>query len=346
MKRFIIFVFLFFMAAYAWADSVGVKVTPNGVKFPLGIDYANTPNWDTAVSIVNEDTGIDSHGVGDTSCEAVIRPSDKTKIDIAQCNVHIQGPRYTFAPITAFDPQFATGQNSRFVGATMNGYTTQTSKWTSEQKRTIIPIARLNTPLGQLGPGSTIGLIRDDRYYLFERDTWDRLYREEAVGALYVKGGNIFATATSLVLGQYSGVLYDAQTKRHVLTQFQNTTAIFLNHTATGGWVAKKQLFRSDNVYFDNGTRLVPMQNDNKYSAATIMKSPKGQNGTQEGGIFYVYSQGEYDTIDEALAATPSYSVFGSQSESGLVPAALIVQKKSAVAPAVVVDKRPCFVCR
>jgi len=354
MKKIIILLLILLWAGSASA-LVGVKVTADGASFPLGLDVDNTPNWDTVVGEVNADTGVDTHDIGFDSCEVTVSAGDITKIDITECNVHIMGPHYPFDGITSLDPQFAAGENSRFIGVTMNGYTSQTFTWTNTQKQTIIPLARLNTPLGQLGSGSDVHLVRDDRYFLTQNFYFDRLYHEEAMGALYVTGGDIFANATSgLILGQNEGVLYDGQKKRHTLTTFENQSAIFLHLSSNEvDWIGTKQPLIVDALnYNPPGSSLTPMLNDNTFTLHTVLKSPKGANGAQEGGLFFEYGTVEYATAAAALeaissgAAVARFGVFGSQAESGLVPVALIIQQRNAAAVDTIVDRRPCLVCR
>ena len=342
-----------------WASTasalVGVKVTADGAAFPLGIDTANTPNWDTEVGNVNADTGVDSHGEGFDSCKVTVNGSDDTKIDISECHVHIQGPEYPFAAITSLDPQFAAGENSRFIGVTMDGYTSQTAIWTNTQKMSIIPLARLNTPIGTLGPGSEVHLVRDDRYFLYQNYYLDRLYHEEAMGAQYVTGGDIFANTTSgLILGQNSGVLYDGQKKRHVLGTFENRSAIFLHLSSNEtDWLGLKKPLTVDALnYNPAGSSLVPMLNDNTFTIHTILKSPKGVNGVQEGELFFIYGDTEYATAAGAIEAISDgsagsrFGVFIDQANSGLAPAALIIQQRNAAAVDTIIDRRPCQVCR
>lgn len=342
-------------AGVAYADSRGVKVTVDGASFPLGIDLVNTPNADTQIGLVHADTGVDSHGTGFDSCGVTVNAGDITKIDIAECHVHIQGPEYPFDAITSLDPQFAANENSRFIGVAMNGYTSQTSAWTNVQKRTIIPLARLNTPLGQLGPGSDVHLIRSDRYFIFEHFYLDSLYHAEAMGAQYVTGGDIFANATSgLILGQNAGILYDGHKNRHVLGAFENQSAIFLHLSSNeADWIGTKQPLTVDALnYNPAGSSLVPMLNDNTFTIHTVLKSPKGANGTQEGGLFFVYGDTEYATAAGAIeaisdgSAVSRFGVFIDQARSGISPAALIIQQRNAAAVDTIIDRRPCQVCR
>ena len=328
----------------------------NGVDIKKGIlwyiedgELLPVVEIDTAVGNVRADIGVDEHDAGVNSCRITINAGDDTLIDFNECNVHIQGPHYAFDAITAIDPGFAAGENSHFIGVTMNGYTSQTDMWSNEQKKTIIPLARLNTELGDLGPGSTVHLVRDDRYFLSKRDYYDNIWREEAIGALYVTGGDIFANATSgLILGQNEGILYDAQTKRHTLATFENESAIFLHLSSNEtDWVAAKEPLVIDALnYNPAGSGLIAMQNDNTFKADTILKSPKGANGIQEGGLFLIYGDTEYATAAGAIAnAGIRFSIFVDQFTSRLVPVALIIQQRNAAAVDTIIDKRPCFVC-
>jgi len=352
--RYIIFILIILIAGYAQADSVGIEVTPSGIAFPLGIDAENTLAWDSVHGAIKDDTGIDFHDTGVNSCKITVNVGDDTKVDHDECNIHLGGPQYTFAAATSLPPNFGTGENSVYIGMTMNGYTTSTIRWTSTQELTVIPLARLNTELGDTGAGSSVHLIRDDRYFISNRDYYDMVLHKEAFGALYVTGGKIFSHATSLVLQQTAGVLFDAQSKRHELAAFANMSAIFLHLSSTGGddWLGAKQPLIVDNVYYNpSGSGLVALLNSNKFKVDTIIKSPKGPDGTPEGGWFYVFGDTEYDTQADAIAAVNDdsatrFGVFKNQAESGLVVIALIVQQKDATIIDTIEDRRPCLVCR
>lgn len=319
------------------------------------IDITGIPNWDSSVAIPTSPTGVDEHLIGVNSCKVTVNAGDDSKIDIEECNIHVLGPHYPFAAMSSIDPGLGAGENSKFVGMTLSGYTTSDSRWTDAQKLTVVPLARVNTAFGVSGPGSTISLIRDDRYFITKRDYYDRLIWEEAMGAQYVTGGEIFANSTSgLILGQNSGVLYDGQTKRQVLASFANMSAVFLHLSSSGGfdWIATKDPLVVNAVnYNPSGSGLVPLLNDNKFKVDTILKSPKGEDGVPEGGWFYVYGDTEYATQSDALDAVLDgsafrFGLFINQTVSGLVPLALIVQQKNAITVDTIVDKRPCQVCR
>lgn len=317
------------------------------------LNITNVTNWDSSVSIPTSPTGVDEHIIGVNSCKVTVNAGDDSKIDIEECNIHVLGPHYPFAAMSSIDPALGAGENSKFIGMTMSGYTTSESRWTDTQKLTIVPLARVNTSFGVSGPGSTISLIRDDRYFITKRDYYDRLIWEEAMGALYVSGCEIFSTS-GLILGQTAGVLYDGQTKRQVLSSFANMSAVFLHLSSSGGfdWISTKGPLVVDAVnYNPSGSGLTALLNDNKFKVDTILKSPKGADGVPEGGWFYVYGDTEYATQADALAAVSDgsafrFGLFINQSVSGLVPLALIVQQKNAASVDTIIDKRPCLVCR
>ncbi|MCK5616257.1 hypothetical protein KAR91_81095 [Candidatus Pacearchaeota archaeon] len=342
-------ILLLLIPVYAYSlDLSGVDGRGDASELKGDISYENIDNWDTAVSVPHAVTGIDSHEVGESSCEVTINAGDDSLIDIDECHLHIQGPEYEFFNMTSIDPNFGIGENSVFIGMTLDGYTTQTQGWSAAQKQTIAPLARLNTASGVTGPGSTITLNRDDRYFVSERDYKDRLWTEDAIGSLYALGGELFSNATSgLVMGQYSGIIYNAQRERHMLGEFNNMSALFLHHTTTGAPVAVKAPFIIDNLQYDDGTGLVALIS-NRWTKISVLKSPQGANGTQEGGWFYNYGN-EYLTQVAAEAAPFDFSFFVSQGVSGLVPMAEVVVKQGGSTLGTdlfIIDKRACLVCR
>lgn len=304
--------------------------------------------------IIGTANGVDEHK-GINSCKITVNAGDDSKIDIGMpCDVRIGGPRYSFMNLTAIDPGLGAGENSKFIGITMNGYTTSDSGWTTAQKLTVVPLARVNTAFGISGPGSTISLVRDDRWFSTNRNHYDRLWHEKVMGAMYVSGGEIFANTTSgLIIGQTSGVLFDGQTKEHTLSAFANMSAVFLHLSSNEiNWIGSKQPLVIDNInYNPPGSNLVTLSTTNKYKIDTILKSPKGANGVPEGGWFVISGSVEYDTLEDALAAVEDMSairwgLFVNQEISGLVQLALIVQNRDATTIDKIVDVRPCRVCR
>jgi len=291
------------------------------------------------INELHSSTGVCVNGLGEDSCSISVSAADNTKIDVEHCCFYVEGKKYSFAAITSFSPQFDTGKSRTFVGVTMNGYTSQSSRWTVTQKLTTVPLARL-----QKGPGSAITLIRDDRYKLKKREHNDRLWREEVLGAQYVSGGDIFANSTSgLILGQNAGVMYDRLGNRHILQAFENQTAIFLHLSSNEtDWVGQKKPLSVDLLnYNPAGSSLVPMLDNNKFKVDTILKSPR-----QSGRLFLVYGNVEYLTAAEAISgASERYGLFLNHGSSDLVPVALIVQQRNVTDVNTIIDRRPCFVC-
>ena len=342
MKRILVlYLLLASWAGYATASPL-IKTSPDNVAIngsfeAVTINYTAVTNWDTAVADVHGSTGVDAN------CEVTVNSGDDSLIDISgPCAYHVQGPKYTFAALSGIDAGFGAGENSRFYGLTMNGYTSQEGKWTAAQQQTIVPISRLNTALGVTGPGSTVSLVRDDRYHLTERFYKDRLWSTEAIGAKYALGGELFANATTnTVMGQYSGVLYDSQRERHMLNEFNNMSAVFV-HVSSSVPVVTKAPFVVDNLNYDDGSGLAALIS-NRWTNISVLKSPQ-----EDGGWFYIYG-GEYTTQTDAEAAGFDFSVFVSQGRSELVPLASIIVKQAGVTEGTdlfIIDKRACDVCR
>lgn len=330
----------------AFAES-GIGVNKGTLFYKVNGELIPIGSLDTAVGNVHATTGVDEQTPGITGCEVTINAGDDSKVDINICHIHIQGPHYIFDNMTAIDPGLGAGDNSMFIGMTMNGYTTSESAWTDTQLLTIVPLARLNTAFGVSGPGSTISLIRSDRYFVTQRDYYDLLWYSHVIGALYETGGDIFQNATSgLILGQNSGILHDKQTNKQTLATFENQSAVFL-YSSSVAWIGDKRPLVVDAVNYNAANGLVAMQNDNTFTVHTILKSPKGVSDTPEGGLFFIYGDTEYGTAAEAIAAAETrWGLFVNQATSGLVQVALVVQQKNAVAVDTIIDKRPCLVCR
>ena len=333
-----------------------IAATSNGVYFEDGIDYINTANWDTATHHTFGSTGIDGHELGATACQVSI-DDDNTKIRIADCDYHIDGTHYSFDAISGIDPNFLPGQNSAYIAvlpfgagtgrATVFDAITSTgpTPYSTAQKLGLIPLARLNTPDGELGAGSSVKLIRTDRFFITPLGYDDRIYHEEAIGALYVDGGNIFSNNTALIIGQRAGILYDSRKVRHVLAAFNSITAVFVHYSSNGQYADRRDRFIVDNARCGNGlnTGLENML-PNRWCNNKILKSPKGTNGVQEGGLFYVYGTKSYGTQAAAAVEDFDFGLFVSEYVSGLTPVAEILIETSSTTP-VIVDRRKCLVC-
>jgi len=291
----------------------------------------------TAGQYLNQ-TGLTGEGSGLVSPNA-----DPTLVDIAPATYFIQGQLKLYPGVVAYDPAFGVGENSVFLGIDIAGTIVhQVPKWSSEDTRTIIPLARLNTEPGQTGPGSVVEQYRDDRYYIDESGYRDRLWHERVVGVLYQTGGIIGVNGTvPLQIDQTAGILFDAQRKEQILAQQENIDALALFHT--GGFIATEA--RSplvvDTGNYDNGTDLVAIPS-NKWINHTLLKSPKG--APQEGDFFFVYGKIVHDSQAAAEGQAPDYSFFGSQSISGMIAVAQFIVNEGDAFITTVTDNRPRWI--
>ena len=303
------------------------------------------PDPELAAGNAHFSTGVDYNVLGDESCQVTVNGQDNTKYDINPCFYHLKGNRYAFEALSGIPNGFGTGENSRYIGATTQGtYTTQTAKWSNDQIFNVVPIARINAQAGDTGPTSVISAIRSDRNILSQRNTLDMMWKMQAIGANYVTGGEIFENATTgLVMGQNSGILFDGLGNLQELNSFGNVSAVFLHLSSNEvNWVGILQPFVIDAVnYNPAGSGLVPLLNDNKLRADTVLKSPK-----EDGRLFVIYGKEQFDTAEEAIAAATDYGLFMNQGLSGLVPVVLIVQQKNGTNVYSIIDRRQCNVCR
>ncbi len=272
-------------------------------------------------------TGLTSGGV-------ITLNTDTTKVDISACVYYIQGTKYTYAGVTAFDPNFSASKTHRRLGLDASGLVGQDDEFTNAQKQTIIPLGLCTSATS--GPGSVVHQLRDDRFFISEEGYLQRIWQEEAIGALYYKGGLISESSTALQLDQSGGVLYDKQRKRHILIADTDILAREIYHVA-GVWTLSAEIdpLVVDNLQYDDGTDLVTLSN-NKWANHTILKSPKA-----DGHYFIVYSQAQYDAEAEAIEAGPDYGIFIDQGTSGLVAIAQIIVQKSAANINNIIDARP-----
>jgi len=276
--------------------------------------------------------------VFETSGVVTVNSGDASLYDITETKYFIQGVFYTFTAVTGIDPQFGSGENSSWIGLNSSGLVYKSTKWTTTELKTIIPVARLNTASGVTGPGSDISLLRDDRYLIDQQGWRDRNYREKAFGALYFKGGLISESSTVLQLDQSAGVLFDAQGKEQTLSSIGDIDAIKVFHTGGIPDTSNVSPLIVDVNNYDNGTDLTAIPS-NKWVCHTLLKSPKGS--PQEGGFFFIYADVVYNNQTEAEACSVNWSIFSDQATSGLVPVARIIVQQGAASIGVILDERP-----
>lgn len=273
-----------------------------------------------------------------TSGIITINGGDPSLFDITETKYFIKGLSYTLAADTGIDPNFSGGSNTSFVGVNSAGLVYSSILWTSEQLKTILPLARLGAASGETGPGSTITIIRDDRFFIDEQNYNLRNWMEHAFGALYHTDGVITKSATALQLDQSAGRLFDAQGKEQFLSSINNISALKIFHTGGIPTALPVDPLIVDTAQYDDGANLSPIPS-NKWVCHTLLKSPKG--APQEGGFFFVYANTTYSNQTEASLAPVDFSIFTDQHTSGLVPVARIIVQQGGSVITSVFDERP-----
>ena len=261
--------------------------------------------------------------------------TDTTKIDIAAVTYLIQGIRYTYAGITALAPSFGVGETARHIGLGVSGLVEQSNGFTNEQKQTILPICRVQVVQGQSGPGSTLLTPLHIHFNIGESGYLQRIWHEEAIGALYYSGGIISENATPLQIDESAGIFYNAQRERLVVSGTSGIQAKKVYQVATAWVVGTATTLVVDTAQYNNGTDLTNISN-NKWVSHTLLKGPK-----EDDQFFFVYSEAEYGSQAEAEAAPTSYGVFQNQAASNLFDVAKIVVQEGATNIDQIVDKRP-----
>lgn len=339
-------------AVLAYGDTKKVFVSSNdttenylGVKIQAGsgiglsvINEGGNEHLELSSSALGElyPTGLISGEALDNGIVS-INGADATLFDIIGCGYFIRGIHYTIANQTGVDPSFGAGENSSFIGLNSSGFIYSSTTWTHTQLKTIIPIARVNAASGQTGSGSTITLVRDDRFFIDQQGLHRRYYHEQVFGALYHKGGLITASTTALQLNQSAGKLFDAQGKEQLLINTGNLAALKVFHTGGAPDTSNVDPLIVDTGFYDNGTDLTAIPS-NKWVCHTLLKSPKAG-----GFFFFVYGTEIFNNQTEARFGGVTWSIFVDQSTSGLIPVARIIVQQGAtvIADGDVRDERP-----
>jgi len=267
--------------------------------------------------------------------DIVSQNTDIKKIDITAFNYFIQGARYSYAGGTAISPTIGAGDSSTWVGVDSSGLLYSTSKFTSEQNKTILPLARLQAVQGQSGSGSDLQPPLHLTYSESQNGFVDREWVEGVIGALYQSGGTFSENATNaLQVDQTSGSFHNAQRKHLDITGSSNIEASALYHVSGSPTVQTRATLIIPK-YYDNGTDIVALGN-NKYASHTLLRSPKADDV-----FFLVYSNAEYASQAGAEQAPIDYSVFVDQATSSLVPVARFILKGDSTNIITIIDERP-----
>jgi len=290
-----------------------------------------------AVSQADKSTdSLDTTGIVN-GCGEVVLNTDISKLDITEGVYYIQGTRYVYAGDTAISPTIGGGDSSTFVGLNSSGLVYSGTKWTSNQKQTILPLARLQSVQGSSGPGSDLISPVDERYIISETGYLQRIWQEEVIGALYSSGGTYVESSTALQIDQLSGVLYTAQRNRISVPSSGNITAKAVYHVS-GTVTVQTDATVTLPKYYDNGTDIVALS-VNKWATHTLLKTPK-----EDDNFFLIYGDAQYGSQAEAEAAPINYSVFTSQATSGLIAVANFAIRGGSTNIESIIDFRPRIV--
>jgi len=280
--------------------------------------------------------GAETALTGIVSIEDIVSlNTDITKIDIEAFDYFIQGDKYNYAGITATTPTIEADDSSTFVGVDASGLLYSDDKFTDEEKKTIIPLARLQAVQGDSGPGSDLQEPLHLTFPISQEGYNERTWIENTIGVLYASGGTYTENATAaLQVDQDDGIFYNAQRKRMVVTTDTNIEVSSVYHVSGAPTVQDKATFVVPKFY-DDGTDLVALP-DGKYVSHTLLRSPK-----EEDLFFLIYGAIIYDSLSQAEDARADYSIFQDQATSGLYKVARFVVKGDSTSIEAIQDERP-----
>jgi len=290
--------------------------------------------WDAQISEASKSTDELAATWIVNWCGSTTLNADISKLDITAGSYYIQGTKYVYAWWTAVVPTIWAWDSSTWVWFNASWLVYSTTKWSSVQTETILPISRLQSVQWDSWPWSDLTPPIDERYIISEPWYLERLWHTEAIWVLYNSGGTYSESGTDLQIDQSSWVFYDAQRKRQEITADTDIPAIAVYHVSWS-WSAQTKATLVTPKYYDNQTDIVSLP-VNKWASHTILRSPK-----EDDSFFLIYSQAAYDSQAEAEAAWVDYWLFVNQSTSWLVAVASIIIKGSSSNIDEIADRRP-----
>ena len=312
-----------------------------------GFQIASTiSDFGGAVLLETWNSGIESHTPGDdTPTKVTFSAVTSNLVDIAAGDCHVQGTEFDFPAQPGVDPGFGAGENSSWFGCSATGLVKQSGKFTDVQKRTIMPMARIQAEGSCTGPGcpvSRLGIL-DHRYLIHEDGyRWEK-YLSGAVGALFQTGGLITENGvTPLDLDISTGKMWDSDRTLQSWGSFTNISGLHKFHNSTS-LVIQDATFSMDNVNWDNGENLIPMTNNNYHCSHSILMSPRGTQDADFDNlrVWWVHCTSEHSDLQGAIDSGIDYGDFVDQDTSGLVPLAQVIVKKNGANIVTIIDARP-----
>jgi len=230
----------------------------------------------------------------------------------------IQGTKYVYAWWTAVVPTIAGWDSSTWVWFDSSWLIYSADKWTSIQKQTILPLARLQSVSWQSWPWSDLLTPIDERFIISENWYLQRIWNEEAIWALYSEGWEFTENGTNFQVDQGSWTFFDGERKIHTIAWWTN---IIASEVYNVSWTPTPQAKAILVVpkYYDDGTDRVALASD-WWAMHTLLRSPK-----EDDLFFLIYSSDEYTSKAIAEAQAPDFWIFQSQSVSTLIPVAKFI---------------------
>jgi hypothetical protein len=250
----------------------------------------------------------------------------------------IQGSHYRYTGDTAVIPIIETGDSSTWVGIDSTSIIFKADKFTDEETKTILPLARLQALQGQSGSGSDLQEPLHLTFAIGQEGYNERQWIEHAIGVLYSDGGTyIENTSVPLQVDQLSGIFYNAQRRRITFPTTANIEVSRVYHVSGIPTVQNRATLIVPKFY-DDGTDIVALPT-NKYVSHTLLRSPKEENL-----FFFIYGATVYDSQAQAEEATADYSIFQDQATSGLYTVARFVVKGDSINIEAIQDERPSHI--
>jgi len=336
------------LAKTLWTSIVDLVSTGQNVSDAFDVAFSNIDDAidkidANAVIIDNfsDSVGAETELTGILSIEDIVSlNTDIKKIDLLAFGYFIQGTKYNYAGATAISPTIGAGDSSTYVGVDSAGLVYSGTKFTTEQLKTILPLARLQAVQGQSGSGSDLQSPIHLTYSISQDGFTDREWIQNVVGALYADGGLYSENSiTPLQVDQLEGAFHNAQRKHIDISSATNIEASAIYNVSSVPTLQARATLVIPK-YYDNGTDIVALPT-NKYVSHTLLRSPKSEDV-----FIFVYGDAIYDSQAQAEEANAEYSVFQNQAASGLMAVARFVVKGDSTNIEAIQDERPKFLLK
>lgn len=262
----------------------------------------NVSNWQTAVCQVSECNGVHTHEFGENACEITFKSISTVQMEEG-CTIHTDdGTETDFEPGT-FDninPDFVN--SSVWIGINSSGIVQQSNDFTSAQRISTKPLARLQAP----NSGSQeVETIMDVRFKASKLEWRIQNWIRDFIGALAGSGLEVREVGTRN-LEIDGGTFSDTEMEGHQTAAFGPLSGITAFTNSSGIYTVTEGLITIDNVQYDTGTGLDDMTNNNWFASHNLAMSTAGGtvNGIDTGRdptFIHIYSRGQWNSQGEAL---------------------------------------------